>query len=305
MALRSRLDFRGRLLKALLNMTASFTHEYWTSSDGLKLHYRDYPGSTDRLPVFCLHGLTRNSRDFAPLAEHLCGDRRIIVPETRGRGLSEYAKDSSTYSPLTYVADLEVLLSELGISRFISIGTSMGGLMTMLMAMKDASRLAGVVLNDIGPELNPEGIARISGYVGHGRSFATWMHAAKALMQEHGDSFPDLGIEQWLQMAKRVMVLGQNGRITFDYDMAIAEPFNQPDGAAPADLWPAFKALSDVPLLLLRGELSDLLTEATIAKMQASHSNMTAVTVPRVGHAPTLDEPVSFAAIDAFLAGIE
>ena len=286
-------------------MTASYTHEYWTSTDGLKLHYRDYAGANDRLPVVCLHGLTRNARDFADLAEHLAGDRRVIVPEMRGRGRSDYAKDSSAYSPLTYVGDVELLLSELGISRFISIGTSMGGLMTMLMAATDASRLAGVVLNDIGPELDPSGIAKISSYVGQGRSFPTWMHAAKSLMEVHGESFPDFTLERWLEMAKRTMVLGQNGRIALDYDMAIAEPFNQPEGAAPPDLWPAFNAMSHVPTLLFRGELSNLLTAETAAKMKADHKQLTSVTIPRVGHAPSLDEPEAVAAIDAFMAGLE
>ena len=286
-------------------MTASYTHEYWTSADGLKLHYRDYAGPQDRLPVVCLHGLTRNARDFAGLADKLAETRRVIVPEMRGRGMSDYAKDPSEYSPLTYVADVELLLAELGISRFISIGTSMGGIMTMLMAAKDASRFAGVVLNDIGPELDPAGIEKISSYVGQGRSFPTWMHAAKSLMEVHGESFPDFTLERWLEMAKRTMVLGQNGRIALDYDMAIAEPFNQPEGAAPPNLWPAFSAMAQVPTLLLRGELSNLLTASAAEKMEAEHRQLTSVTIPRVGHAPTLDEPEAIAAIDAFLVGLE
>lgn len=286
-------------------MSATYTDEYWTSPDGLKLHYRDYPDPADRPPVLCLHGLTRNARDFAPLAAHLSDRHRVIVPEMRGRGMSEYAKDAATYMPMTYVADVLALLEQLQIKRFVSIGTSMGGLMTMIMAAAHADRLAAVVLNDIGPELNPAGIERISGYVGHGRSFPTWMHAARALQEAHGESFPDFTIETWLDMAKRTMVLGQNGRIAFDYDMAIAEPFNQPSGAAPPDLWPAFDALAKVPLLVLRGELSDLLSDETVAEMKARHPGMRAVTVPRVGHAPTFDEPESLAAVDALLAGLE
>lgn len=286
-------------------MSATYTDQYWMSPDGLKLHYRDYAGPDDRPPVLCLHGLTRNARDFAGLAEHLAGDWRVIVPEMRGRGMSEYAKDSNSYSPVTYVADVEALLAELGITRFVSIGTSMGGLMTMLLAMINPARLAAVVLNDIGAEVDPAGIERIGDYVGQGRSFPTWMHAARALQEEHGKWFPDFAIETWLEMAKRTMVLGQNGRIVFDYDMAIAEPFNQPGGAAPADLWPAFDALANVPLLVLRGELSDILSDATVKAMAARHPGMSSVTVPRVGHAPMLDEPESLAAIDALLAGIE
>lgn len=285
-------------------MTHAFTDEYWTSPDGLKLHYRDYAGDPEQVPVICLHGLTRNSRDFASLAEHLAGKRRVIVPEMRGRGLSEYAKDTSTYSPLTYVADVTALLDELKIASFISIGTSMGGLMTMLLAARDPQRLAAVVLNDIGPELDPAGIERIAGYVGHGRSFPTWMHAARALEEQHSPWFPDFTIERWLDLAKRTMILGQNGRIALDYDMAIAEPFDQPDGAAPPNLWPAFEALADVPLLVLRGELSDLLSEKTVAAMKQRHPGMRAVTVPRVGHAPMLDEAESLAAIESLLAEV-
>ncbi len=126
-------------------MSGSYTEEYWTSPDGLKLYYRDYAGPSDKLPVICLHGLTRNSRDFAPVAEELAGDRRIIVPEMRGRGNSEYAKDTATYTPPTYIKDVETLLSELGIESFVVIGTSMGGLMTMLMAARDAKRIVAAV----------------------------------------------------------------------------------------------------------------------------------------------------------------
>lgn len=286
-------------------MTASYSNEYWTSPDGLKLHYRDYAGPADKPPVLCLHGLTRNARDFASLAEHLAGRWRVIVPEMRGRGMSEYAKDVTTYSPQTYVGDVEALLEQLGIERFVSIGTSMGGLMTLLMAAANADRLAAVVLNDIGPELDPAGLNRIAGYVGQGRSFPTWMHAARALQEVHGHWFPDYGIESWLEMAKRTMALGQNGRIVFDYDMAIAEPFSMPEGAAPPNLWPAFEALAGVPLLLLHGELSDLLSAQTVAAMKARIPAMRAVTVPRVGHAPALIEAESLAAIDELLAEVE
>jgi len=285
-------------------MSASYTDEYWTSPDGLKLYYRDYAGPNDKSPVLCLHGLTRNSRDFVPLAETLAGDWRVIVPEMRGRGNSEYAKDTSTYTPPTYIKDVEALLSELGIEKFVAIGTSMGGLMTMLMAAKDASRIVASVLNDIGPEIDPTGLAHIAGYVGQGRSFDTWMHAANSLRETHGASFPDYSIDTWLEMAKRTMVLGQNGRLVLDYDMGIADPFKSANDAPQPDLWPAFKALSDTPTLLVRGELSNLLTEQTQSRMARVHGNLRTVIVPRVGHAPMLDEPESLAAIQALFADI-
>jgi pimeloyl-ACP methyl ester carboxylesterase len=223
----------------------------------------------------------------------------------RGRGESDYAPDSDTYSPVTYVADVEKLLSEQGITRFVAIGTSMGGLMTMLMAQGAPGRMAAVVMNDIGPVVNAEGLARISGYVGQGRSYPTWVHAARGLAEAHGAAFPDYDIDQWLEMAKRTMVVTQNGRISFDYDMAIAEPFAKPGNAAPANLWLAFEALRDVPMLLVRGGLSDLLSADTVAQMGVRNPAMRTITVPRVGHAPTLDEPEVRAAILDLLDGVE
>lgn len=287
-------------------MAAQYEDRFWTSSDGLNLHYRNYPGpeGSTALPVLCMHGLTRNARDFAALAEDLAASRRVIVPEMRGRGLSAYAADSDSYTPPVYVADVEKLLAEQGITRFIVIGTSMGGLMTMLMAHAAPGRMAAVVMNDIGPEVDAAGLARIAGYVGQGRSYPTWVHAARGLADAHGAAFPDYGLDQWLDLAKRTMVVSQNGRIVFDYDMAIAEPFAKPGNAAPPNLWLAFEALRGVPMLLVRGGLSDLLSEETVKQMGARNPAMTAITVPHVGHAPTLDEPEVRTAIHALLDGV-
>ncbi len=288
------------------SMGQAYQDKNWTSADGLSLYYRDYagPDGYGGPPVICMHGLTRNSRDFAELAEHIAQTRRVMVLEMRGRGQSDYAPDSSTYNPVQYVADVELLLAEQGIERFISIGTSMGGLMTMMLASAKPGRLAAVVMNDIGPQVEPAGIDRIGGYVGHGRSYPTWLHAARSISSVHGEVFPDYDLDKWIEMAKRTMVVSQNGRISYDYDMAIAEPFKEPGGAAPADLWPAFDALSGVPMVLLRGELSDLLSPETVAKMGKSNPAMTTVTVPRVGHAPMLSEPEAREAIDALLAKV-
>jgi len=287
-------------------MADTYNERHWTSEDGLELFFRDYPGpeGSAAAPILCLHGLTRNSRDFAALAEHLSQWRRVIVPEMRGRGNSDYAPDSKSYAPKQYVADVEKLLAEEGIERFIAIGTSMGGLMTMLMAAARPGRIEAVVMNDIGPEIDPAGLERIGGYVGQGRSYPTWMHAARALCETHGDAFPEWDIEAWLEMAKRNMVVSQNGRISYDYDMAIAEPFQQADNAVPAKLWLAFEGLRDVPMLLVRGGLSDLLSEETVKQMGIRNPAMRAITVPDVGHAPTLDEPEVRAAIDALIAGL-
>ena len=287
-------------------MANTYEDRNWTSADGLSLYYRDYPGPEgyDGPPVLCMHGLTRNSRDFADLAAHIAKTRRVIVPEMRGRGQSDYAPDSATYNPLQYVADVEKLLEDQGIDKFIAVGTSMGGLMTMLLAAAKPGRIVAVVMNDIGPEINPAGIDRITGYVGQGRSYPTWVHAARSLGDVHSVAFPDYDLDMWLEMAKRTMIVTQNGRISYDYDMAIAEPFKQPGGAAPANLWSAYEALHDVPMVLVRGELSDLLTPETVTQMAVRNPAMNSVTVPRVGHAPTLDEPEARAAIDALLAKI-
>ena len=289
-------------------MDSAFDDRFWQSPDGLTLHFRDYPAAdaaqSERPPLVCMHGLTRNARDFAQLADRLSGKWRVIVPEMRGRGESEYAKDPMTYNPLTYVADVEALLEQENIGRFVAIGTSLGGLMTMLLAAKDRSRIAGALLNDIGPVVDPAGIDRIREYVGQGRSYPSWMHAARALQDMHGAAHPEYGIDQWLEMAKRGLVLQQNGRIGYDYDMRIAEPFQQDEGAAPPDLWPAFQALENTPLTVLRGELSDLLTAQTLAEMKRRIPQADVVTVAGVGHAPMLDEPEAAAAIDRLLGQV-
>jgi pimeloyl-ACP methyl ester carboxylesterase len=256
--------------------------------------------------VICLHGLTRNARDFSVLADRIAGEWRVLVPEMRGRGDSDYAKDPATYDFVQYLDDLTVLLEELEIGRFVAIGTSMGGLMTMAFAASSADRIAGALLNDIGPVLEREGLDAILEYVGQGRNFPTWMHAARAFSELFGRAYPDYGMTDWLAMAKRLMTLtGPAGRIVFDYDMAIAEPFAKIDPEAPApDLWPGIEALGGKPVALLRGELSALLSPATFAEMARRLPEADAVTVPRVGHAPTLDEPEAVAALDRLLARV-
>ncbi|MFN3468347.1 MAG: alpha/beta fold hydrolase [Novosphingobium sp.] len=283
---------------------ADYEDRYWTSSDGLRLHFRHYDGDAARPPVICLPGLTRNARDFEDLAASLAGSWRVLCPEMRGRGDSDYARDPMTYTPLHYLQDVEALLAQEGIERFVAIGTSLGGLLTMLLAAANPARIAAAVLNDIGPEVSPAGLERIRGYVGQGRNFETWMHAARALQESSGDVYPDWDIHQWLRHAKRIMVLGAGGRISFDYDMKIAEPFEAPEGATPqVDMWPMFDALATRPLLVLRGETSDILSAETARKM-AAREGVELITLPRIGHAPTLDEPESMAAIGRLLGRV-
>ena len=293
---------------------ALFEDRSWSSRDGLRLHFRDYParenpGPDSRPPLLCLHGLTRNARDFEDLAARLSGQWRVICPDMRGRGDSDYARDPMTYTPVQYFDDIEALLEEQAITRFVAIGTSMGGLLTMMLAARTPDRVAAAVLNDIGPEINPAGLARIGEYVGQGRSHETWVHAARALQDSFHETYPRYELADWLRMAKRVMVIGSGGRIVFDYDMNIAIPFGAPAGATPApDMWPMFDALLGKPLLVLRGGLSDILSADTAARMAERGAGrapgIELVTLPDVGHAPTLDEALCVAAIDRLLARV-
>lgn len=284
---------------------AGFTDAYWWSNDGLRLHYRDYPADEayrDRPPLLCLPGLTRNARDYEKLANRYAGEWRVICPEMRGRADSAYAKDPMTYVPLTYVQDVERLLTDLALKRFVAIGTSLGGIVTMVMAPTHIGRLAGAVINDIGPDIEKAGLDRIKAYVGSGNGFPTWVHAARSLAENQRIIFPDYTLEDWLAMAKRLYRLNNHGRIVPDYDMRIAEPLKVPGNEAGVDMWPVLAAFRSVPTLIVRGELSDLMSVATAERMKREIGEQAElVTVPRVGHAPTLDEPEAVAAVDRLL----
>ncbi|BBD97544.1 alpha/beta hydrolase [Sphingobium amiense] len=283
-----------------------YTDGYWWSPDGLRLHYRDYVGGADgRPPLLCLPGLTRNARDFEPLAARLAGEWRLVCPDMRGRAESAYAKDAMTYVPLTYLQDISRLLADLAIPRCVAIGTSLGGIITMLIAATHRGWLAGALLNDVGPVLEEEGLARIRGYVGVGQSHPTWVHAARALAEANAGVYPRYALEDWLAMAKRLYRLNSGGRIVLDYDMKIAEPIRAMGSEAGVDMWPVMRAFSGMPTLLLRGARSDLLSEATALRMASEIGESAELaTVADVGHAPMLDEPESVAAIDRLLARV-
>ncbi|HEX7782554.1 MAG TPA: alpha/beta hydrolase [Sphingobium sp.] len=276
---------------------------YWWSPDGLRLHYRDYPGQEDGRPaLLCLPGLTRNARDFEPLAEKLAGRWRMICPDLRGRAESAYAKDPMTYVPLTYLHDLERLLTDLALTRFVIVGTSLGGIIAMIMASTRPDRIAGAVINDVGPKIEEAGLARIRGYVGSGSTHPTWVHAARSVAENNADVFPGYRLDQWLAMAKRLYRLNSSGRVVLDYDMRIAEPLRVPGGETGVDLWPTLAGFRNVPTLIVRGGLSDLFSAATAERMREDIGGDTEiVTVPRVGHAPLLNEPEALAGIERLL----
>lgn len=280
---------------------AEWTDGYWWSRDGLRLHYRDYAGAAERPPILCLPGLTRNARDFAALADRLGGRWRLIAVDLRGRGESAYAKDPMSYVPLTYLQDLDALIGELGLARFVAFGTSLGGILALLLAATGPERIAAMLINDVGPAIEPAGLARIRGHVGRGGSWPTWLHAARSAAEAHGGSHPGFAVADWLAMAKRLCRLTPAGRIVLDYDSRIAEPFRLPGGEAGFDMWPTLDAIAGVPALLVRGALSDILSEATATEMARRVPEMELLTLPGVGHAPTLDEPECRDAIERLL----
>jgi len=271
--------------------------------DGLKLHYRDYAGASDKPPILCLHGLTRNSRDFADFAERYSPEYRVLALDFRGRGRSDDDPLPMRYNPLTYAGDVIELLDRLELSRAIFVGTSLGGLVTMTIAAIARDRIAATILNDVGPDVDPSGIERILTYVGKDRRFNSWDEAADAIAANYGASFDRYTHDDWVKMARR-NCREENGEIRFDYDMAIAEPFKAAGPAPQVDLWPLFQALGSKPLLVIRGENSDLLTAATTEKMKIVVPDVKVATIPGVGHAPELNEPEATAAIDAFLASL-
>ncbi|MEO5775091.1 MAG: alpha/beta hydrolase [Sphingomicrobium sp.] len=274
---------------------------YWTSRDGLRLHYRDYAGSGDRPPLICLHGLTRNARDFGDLAERFAGDWRLIVPDFRGRGLSDYDPLPVRYAPPTYAGDIMQMMDVLGVEQAVFVGTSLGGLVTMAIAAIAQQRIAAAVLNDVGPELEETGLQRIRSYVGKPALFHSWRAAARYIARGNAAMHPRYDESDWIKMAQRVC-RSANGEILFDYDMAAADNVLAGAGAPPIDAWPYFRALAHAPLLIVRGELSDLLSEENARRMAAEHPDAELVTVQGVGHAPDLDEPEAVAGIERLLA---
>jgi pimeloyl-ACP methyl ester carboxylesterase len=274
---------------------------HFASADGLRLYYRDYPAlEPGRLPVLCLPGLTRNCRDFESTALRLQTRRRVLSPDLRGRGRSQYDPNWQNYHPGTYLADLARLLEDAGVERVILFGTSLGGILSMLISATIPRVPAGVILNDIGPEVAAEGLQRISAYVGRNAPVRSWDEAAAQMRVTYGLAMPDASDAEWEAFARRSYT-EVGGVPRLDVDPGVGEAVRAaPAGAAP-DLWPVYAALRTLPVLALRGEVSDVLSEATFERMAREKPDLRRVVVPRRGHPPLLDESESVAAIDDFL----
>ncbi|MDP2214207.1 alpha/beta fold hydrolase [Phenylobacterium sp.] len=279
----------------------------WVSSDGLRLSAQDYGGAGGpaRLPVICIHGLTRNARDFEDVAPAIAATgRRVLALDVRGRGRSAYDPNPTNYNPAVYAGDVASLMGEAGIARAIFLGTSMGGLITMTLSTLRPDLIAGAILNDIGPEIATEGLTRIGSYVGSGGPAASWTEAAERTRAINGSAQPHLTDADWDRFARRTWREAEPGKLVLDYDPAIAQAFAAaPAGTPSPDLWPLYMALAiNRPMLLVRGGASDLLAEGTAARMQSLAPQLRRIDIDGVGHAPTLDEPAARKAITDFLA---
>lgn len=286
-------------------MTALTQEFYFSSHDGLKLFCRDYRAQrTDAGVVLCLHGLTRNSRDFIALAQHLQPRYRVLAPDIRGRGCSEYDKNWQNYHPGTYVLDVLSLLHELQIERVAIIGTSLGALMAMLLAAQNPELIAGIVLNDAGPEIDPRGIARIAQYAGKQPIVRNWDEAAQYVKSIYGEALWNLSNEEWLAYAKLSYRENSQGIPVPDCDPNIGAAFRDAP-TAPQNLWPVFTQIHAAPILVIRGEHSDILSAATVLRMAQEKPDLQYIAVSNRGHAPLLNEPECLSAIDRFLASLK
>jgi pimeloyl-ACP methyl ester carboxylesterase len=282
----------------------------YRSSDGLTLFARDYGDPLEPwLPVVCLPGLSRNHRDFEELASflstHRHRPRRVVCFDYRGRGRSEWDTKSENYNPLTEMNDVFDGMAALGISRAVVVGTSRGGIIAMLMGVARPATLAGIVLNDIGPEIEPLGLARIKTYVGRTPIPDDWNDAVRILKRLHGAQFTSLSDQQWMGFAQATY-RDEDGRPVSDYDPTLGRTFNGVDLDEPIPtLWNEFRALKAVPILAIRGGNSDLLSTATLAAMATEHPRLESVTVPGEGHAPILSGANLIQRISSFVTGIE
>ncbi len=277
-----------------------YVKSHYTSKDGLRLFYRDYgPKEGGAAPVLCLPGLTRNSRDFEEFARRFAVDRRIICPDLRGRGESAWDSDYRNYNPAVYVEDIIRLIESEKLSKVLIVGTSLGGFLAMIIAATQPERVCGVIMNDAGPEVDPKGLERISKYAGKQQPVASWEEAANACRQNYGDALPGLSDADWAQYARQ-SYCEEDGVIRLDIDPRIGDAVRELD-STPTDLWPVFSMLQNTPALVIRGARSDILSEATLAKMVEMKRDLATATIPGRGHAPLLNEPASLAAIDAFI----
>lgn len=281
---------------------ADFTEHHHRLRDGLRLYCRDYPGGpSSRLPVLCLPGLTRNSRDYEDLAPHLAAQgRRVLCPDYRGYGRSDRDLEWMHYQIEYDAADVIDLLDGLGVARVHVVGTSRGGLIAMMLAASHPARIAGAVINDVGPDVIHGGASKIGKFFDMPHAFRDWDEATAAYEKWSGPATPDLTPAGWTKRARQTFVELPDGRVAYDFDPALGKAYrareNTPVG------WDKFRAFAGKPVLVIRGQFSGLLSRTTFDRMAEELPGLQRVTVPNRGHVPLLDEPAAIAAIDSFFA---
>lgn len=280
---------------------ADYLDAYFTNSDGLKQHFRDYNIAQEGAPVvLCMPGLTRNAKDFGFIADHLKDRCRLICAEQRGRGLSDWDPDPTRYSPATYVEDMVTLLGHLQLKEVITIGTSLGGLMTIMMNAIHPGIIKAAVINDIGPEIDPKGIERIKSYVGVGTPPKTWDDAIASVKAANPGVYPNFTEQDWIDFT-HMLYADEGGKPVAQYDPAIRKNFDENDDQAAPDLWPLFTLMHTLPMVVLRGSVSDILSAETLQRMEQEHPDLAAITVPDVGHVPLMREKIVQDAIDKLI----
>jgi pimeloyl-ACP methyl ester carboxylesterase len=282
------------------------TSHFISAQDGLRLHVRAYgPRAAPSLPVVCLPGLARTSADFDTLAAALAANtdapRRVIAMDYRGRGRSDYDCNPRNYSFAVELADVLAILTALGIGRAVFVGTSRGGILAMLLASARPAAIAGIVLNDIGPVIEARGLARIKSYLGKLPQPRDFEDGAEILSRLFAAQFPKLSKDEWRAFARRSFK-DQNGRLVPTYDVKLAKTLDGIDlSRALPPLWKEFDALAGVPLMVIRGANSDVLSPATVAAMRARRPDIVMVEVPDQGHAPLLADDEVIRKIGGFI----
>jgi pimeloyl-ACP methyl ester carboxylesterase len=296
--------------RALEGASAAGHSLFVSAQDGLRLHVRAHGARTDRaLPVVCLPGLARTTADFDTLAVALASDRerprRVLALDYRGRGKSDYDRKPANYNLQVELADVLSVLTALGIGRAAFVGTSRGGILTMLLAVARPTAIAGCVLNDIGPVIDLEGLMRIKGYVGKLPALASFPAAAEALKRRFGSHFPKWGDDDWLAFA-RATFKEDGGRLVVDYDPKLATTLEAVGPARPLPtLWNEFDALGGVPVMVIRGANSDILSAATVEGMRKRRRALEVLEVPEEGHAPRLAGAPTIDRIAGFIASCD
>ena len=300
----------------------AFSEHRYTSDDGLSLYFRDYGSKDSEETILCLPGLTRNSRDFHELALRLADRYRVICADPRGRGMSDRDPDWRNYNIATYMPDVIRLMDEAGVARAIFMGTSMGGLISMTMAYQRPECVKAIILNDIGPEADPAGIQRILRYVGRHAPVKSWDAAVEQLHNTYSIAMPNRPREFWEKHVRLTYREGADGQPELDMDLKIGDAIRssmrllpvlktlrtlrlmKEVRGVPIDTWDSFCAIQ-VPCLVVRGELSDILSEEIVDRMKVIKPDLQVATIPGIGHSPYIEGPEMLGAIDAFLASLE